>query len=143
MVTIVDNEDYEELSKFKWCLNNNYAGRRVTTGYRKSAIVYMHSVINRTPIGFDTDHINGNKLDNRRKNLRSCKRSENIRNAGPRSDSGSGIRCIRFRDDHFRKKPWELRVKINGKEISRSFKTKEEAVSDYKEFYDPRRIHNS
>jgi len=130
---LVDDEDFERLSKYKWCLNNNYAGRRVTTGYRKSTIIYMHSVINGTTIGKDTDHINRNKLDNRRENLRTCSRSDNIRNTPARKDNKSGEKCIRFRDDHFRNFPWELRVKTNSGEVRKTFKTKEEAVEAYKE----------
>ena len=40
----------------------------------------MHRVILNTPMGMDTDHINGNGLDNRRCNLRICTHAENISN---------------------------------------------------------------
>lgn len=72
---LVDDEDYERLSKFKWCvLSRGYAVR--SDGGR---CCYMHREIAGTPKGMDTDHINGDKLDNRRRNLRICSHQENMR----------------------------------------------------------------
>lgn len=77
-VTLVDEEDYAELSKYKWCCHpKGYACRR--SGDIKN-VMMMHTQIINTPKGMETDHINGNKLDNQRKNLRICTRGENARN---------------------------------------------------------------
>lgn len=43
-------------------------------------IVYMHRLIAGTPAGKETDHINGNGLDNRRANLRVATASQNSAN---------------------------------------------------------------
>lgn len=75
---IVDEEDYEWLMQWKWHLNGKgYAQRK----QNKKAIP-MHRVINKTPEGFDTDHINRNTIDNRKCNLRSVTRSQNNKNKG-------------------------------------------------------------
>jgi hypothetical protein len=56
----------------------------------------MHKLINETPDDMDTDHINQNPLDNRRKNLRTATRSQNQHNVGLRKDNKSGIRGVNW-----------------------------------------------
>jgi hypothetical protein len=69
---IVDAGDYDRLSKHSWSMRSK--------GYIGSSIGSLHRVIMNTPAGMDTDHINGNRLDNRRCNLRIATRAENMRN---------------------------------------------------------------
>ncbi len=53
---MVDDSDFEWLNQWKWQLSDNgYAIRRYKTTFR------MHRLINNTPSGLFTDHINGNK----------------------------------------------------------------------------------
>lgn len=81
---LVDDDMFEELNKFSWCLNGGYAIR----GYSKNgkqAKLKMHRVIMNTPKGMDTDHIDNNKLNNQRNNLRVCTRSQNCMNRKKRS----------------------------------------------------------
>ena len=80
--TIIDDEDYSWLSQWKWYLSGSgYAVRHVSCekGYHS---VYMHRLIlNLTsPNVLQTDHINGDRLDNRRCNLRAVTRSQNAQN---------------------------------------------------------------
>lgn len=75
-VALVDDEDYEWLSQSKWhYTHQGYAARRAS-----GRMVLMHREIVGTEGSADTDHINGNKLDNRRCNLRVCTRSQNLIN---------------------------------------------------------------
>jgi hypothetical protein len=102
---IVDVEDYPLVSKYKWHLSG--AGYAVRTVNRKNK-VYMHREINNTPADKFTDHINGNRLDNRRSNLRTCYRSGNAMNIGkPKGKSG-------FIGVYSTGKRWRARVKIGG-----------------------------
>src|SRR5574341_305184 len=79
-VCIVDDDDYEDLNKYKWKVSKwGYAVRELQRNGKWSTIL-MHRVVNRTPVGMVTDHINGNKLDNRRFNLRTCTTTENNAN---------------------------------------------------------------
>jgi hypothetical protein len=73
-VVLVDDEWYPILSRWKWHLTcKGYAERSVKPGHG----IMMHRVVNMTPQGLFTDHINGNKLDNRASNLRACTNAEN------------------------------------------------------------------
>ena len=85
--TIVDNEDYEYLNKYKWKAKPNgfnnrvYAVRNVKRNGRNITL-RMHRVIMNVgqEIKMDVDHINHNSLDNRKNNLRLVQRSVNIKN---------------------------------------------------------------
>ena len=69
--TIVDDKDYKYLSLYKWRYN--------TTGYatRTFRSISMSRVIMRASHGEYVDHINGDKLDNRRANLRIVTNKQN------------------------------------------------------------------
>lgn len=78
---IVDDEDYEKLSKYKWCANNRHGcWYAVRTSNKK--IIRMHRQILglKKGDGMKTDHVNHNGLDNRRCNLRICTLAENNHN---------------------------------------------------------------
>lgn len=78
---LVDDEDYDLIFSFgKWYENDSgYAVKRGKYNGRGSTI-RMHTVINQTPKRLVTDHINGNRLDNRRFNLRSVGHAINVWN---------------------------------------------------------------
>lgn len=86
-IAIVDEEDYFGLSKYIWHLNsggyvlNNKAER-------------MHRLITKCPRGKEVDHINKNKLDNRKENLRICSRSENNSNRNVFCNNKSGYKGV-------------------------------------------------
>jgi hypothetical protein len=71
---MVDDEDYEWLSKWKWCAHRVHRSvyavrnRQVSDGPGPRQIL-MHRAILNPPDGMETDHFNGNGLDNRRQNL--------------------------------------------------------------------------
>lgn len=81
---LVDADDYEVLKKYSWhCLNTkytSYAQSRINGENGKKQHTLMHRLIMNTPKGMDTDHINGNGLDNRKENLRITNHRENMRN---------------------------------------------------------------
>lgn len=94
--TIVDDDDYEELNQFKWgTTHNGYAYRRkVINGVSRR--ILMHRVVNQTPDGLSTDHINRDKLDNRKSNLRSATNSLNMLNRGLTSNNRTGLKRLYF-----------------------------------------------
>lgn len=69
--TLVDDNDYNKIMAFgSW--HENDSGYAVKRGkvYGKSSTIRLHRVIADPPKGLEVDHINGNRLDNRRNNLR-------------------------------------------------------------------------
>jgi HNH endonuclease len=109
---IVDADDHEWLSQYKW-----YAGRPTSAGKiyarrnrRGGGIILMHRQIMDAPKGMVVDHINGNSLDNRRCNLRLCTQTENIQNSRQRTDAKSRFKGVYPKDDK-----WYARVSHRGK----------------------------
>lgn len=73
---LIDAEDIHKVTSLSWHVSDNgYVINR-----SRGNTVRMHRLIMNTPPGMDTDHINHNKLDNRKSNLRICTRSENLKN---------------------------------------------------------------
>lgn len=76
MFTLVDDSDLALMSNRPWYLSSNgYAVSREGTGKRR-----LHSLLFGDPDGMDIDHVNGDRLDNRRQNLRIVTRAQNLRN---------------------------------------------------------------
>jgi len=108
---LVDDEDFDWLNQWRWWINDNgYAIRSVWKGKK----IRMHRLINQTPEGADTDHINRNKIDNRRGNLRTVTRSQNNMNTGLWKHNTSGVKGVTW--DKFRYK-WIAQIHIKGKHI--------------------------
>src|SRR3990167_9599874 len=104
---LIDKNDYTLVSKIKWHLNSyGYATGKTPRGDGHKTI-FMHRIIVNAPKGADTDHINGNTLDNRRSNLRICKHIENCRNQKIRKNNTSGVKGVYLRKDT---KKWEAKI---------------------------------
>lgn len=119
----IDDEDYPLVSQHSWCCD--FDGYIVTTveferGKYKS--VGIHRLIMNTPVGLVTDHINNNKLDNRKANLRICSHAQNVRNNRPQSKSTSRYKGVYWRKD---RNKWVARIKQHGKTISLGHYTNE------------------
>lgn len=77
---LLDN-DMKHVDDRLWCIDN--------VGYPTSRSMRAHVlVMGRQKKGFEIDHINRDKLDNRRSNLRVVTKAQNIYNSKPRSSSG-------------------------------------------------------
>lgn len=126
--TIIDDQDFDRISKYKWCIHcDSYAVTSIN-----GKIVMMHRFLLKTPEGFDTDHINGNKLDNRRSNLRIVTRSQNMANTRIRRSNKSGYKGVFYFKFGHRSKRWKAKIKVNYKMIDLGyFLTKEEAAKVY------------
>lgn len=78
----------------------------------KGTLWSLHRLISKCPDGMVTDHINRNKLDNRRENLRNVTVAENNQNVGVQKNTISGVRGVTW-DKH--KRMWKASSRIDGK----------------------------
>jgi hypothetical protein len=90
---IVDDEDYEKYARVKWRCVNGYASREVVKNRIRHRF-YMHRMILNAPIGACVDHISGDKLDNRRTNLRLTNKAGNSANRAPSVANTSGYKGV-------------------------------------------------
>jgi|JI9StandDraft_2_1071091.scaffolds.fasta_scaffold146515_2 hypothetical protein len=116
---IVDDSDFDMLNRVKWHANKGhntfYAQRSVLQENGKWKNVQMHRVI----LGvhdpkIQVDHINGDGLDNRRCNLRSCTRSENMQNQQIHKNNTSGRKGVHWNSNV---EKFHAQIAKNGKRI--------------------------
>lgn len=135
LYAIIDQDDYKNLKKFSWhahCFRNP-SGKKILTAKatvydekRMVKTIYMHRLLMNAKPGQEVDHINRNRLDNRKKNLRFCTRQQNNRNKGfTRARKFKGI--TRWKNQF-----WRARICVNYKEkFLGNFKTRKEAAIAY------------
>lgn len=107
--TLVDDSTFDWLNQWKW--------RRNTFGHvvrGNGARIFLHRIINKTPKGFQTDHINRNPLDNQKSNLRTVTSTINQLNTSLRKDNKSTYKGVGWNK---RAKKWRVRISINKEQI--------------------------
>lgn len=123
LYALVSDVDYERLKKHSWCLD-------VGGGYpmtRSGGKAYrMHRMILTPPKGLYVDHINRDKMDNRRDNLRIVTNSQNMHNIGIPKSNTSGYKGVTYSN---RDRRWIAQVRINYKNnVLGRFKDKKDAI---------------
>lgn len=94
--------------------------------------VRLSRTIMHTPFGMYCDHINGDKLDNRKINLRNCTSSENAHNRKGQQDCPNPYKGINYCKNRKGAKKWQAHIVVDGKRWGLgSFATAEEAAEAY------------
>lgn len=130
--TIVDDDDYEVLSKYKWCAIKDKRGSvYAVRGSRKlRRHIFLHRVILNNPSAQQCDHKNGNTLDNRKENLRACTPRQNAFNR--RKSNIVGL-TSKYKGVSWNKKRkiWRAFIYNAGQVYLGSFNSEEDAYKAY------------
>lgn len=86
--TLVDDDVYAELSHYTWRLSKGHVVRSYRNGSRSPVREFMHRRLCQVSPNLDVVHLNLNKLDNRRENLRAVTRGASTQHKGARGQSG-------------------------------------------------------
>lgn len=107
ITTFIDVDDVEKLRGHSWFITD-YKNKTISTKINKKNIK-LHRFITNCPNGMVVDHINHNRLDNRKRNLRICTVKENNNNLLPNCKHGKYI------FEHRNK--FQVKVPKNGKNM--------------------------
>jgi len=89
----------------------------------------MHRAITKAPSGKTVDHVNGNKQDNRRVNLRVCKLGLNCANRTVQTNNKSGYKGVNWLTKN---RKWRAEIMVDKKHIHLGlYEDKEEAALAY------------
>ena len=113
--TIIDDEDFEAISKYHWSVHvrnkKAYAKTTIWNQNRRTRVLMHRMILNHSGKESFIDHVNGDSLDNRRENLRLCTHQENCMNRNPQSNSTTGINGVTKYKDVYR-----VKITFQGKD---------------------------
>lgn len=94
---MVDDEDFEKALAFRWCAQRSTY--KPNSRFRYYAASKRGLLMHRFILGVEdsnvkVDHINGDGLDNRKENLRTCTTAQNLANSQIRSNNTSGFKGV-------------------------------------------------
>lgn len=115
----IDKEDFNKVKNYKWGIcSQGYAKTTIIQKKERKKAFYLHQLIIGKKQNFITDHINRDKLDNRKQNLRHCTHQQNMMNSVNKG-------CNWLKEN----KKWRALIVVNGKNIHLGlFTNKKEAI---------------
>ncbi len=136
----IDDEDVAIVSKYKWY---GYTPKR----YRKdggvsyykpfiqandranSSTIRLHRLVMNAPKGTEIDHIDGDRCNNRKRNLRCCTGLQNKRNRSKNTNNTSGFKGVTW---HKKAGKWEAQLQRGARHSYLGlFERREEAARAY------------
>ena len=120
-----DLEDYDKIKNFYWENNHGYAIARIYN-QENQEYIYMHRLILDAKNGEVVDHINRNRLNNLKNNLRITDNFGNARNASIAKNNTSGVVGVSFINN---RNMWVAQITVNYKNMNLGyFINKEDAI---------------
>lgn len=118
----VSQEDYGWAKAHKWYFNAKYVKKIEYIGRNSGKLLVNHQLMHRAILErvLDrkleanelVDHINGDRMDNRRTNLRMCDKYQNQHNTVKKSSNTSGFKGVNIAGNK-----WQSRITNRGKRI--------------------------
>lgn len=127
---VVDADMFETLNQHRWCLDSGGYPASHLYG-QKGKKFRMHRIVNQTPPKVHTDHKNGFKIDNTRRNLRSCSYAKNMQNQRVQQRS----KTSKFKGVSFLKSTGKWMAYVGSKKtrkyLGSTFQTERDAAMAY------------
>jgi len=130
----IDDEDYDRVNKFKWCVYYDPKHRRTAYAIRgswingKSRQIRLHRfILDVTDPNIKIDHKNHNGLDCRRQNLRIATHQQNLRNRQKTTSTTSS----KFKGVTSVRNVWRTQIWFGGRNHIGYFRTEIEAAKAY------------
>lgn len=121
--SLIDDEEYNKVSRALWSVN----GSGYATAFLDGVSISMHRLIMNAPAGMQVDHINGDKLDNRKCNLRLCTKSQNQANLRKYKNNG-----IKYKGVEKKIGGWQAKISQHRHPFYLgTYKTQEDAAHIY------------
>lgn len=126
MYAVVDEEDYERVKHLRWMLTKK---GYVTYRPDMHTHVMLHNLVMNVPNSSGVDHIDRDKLNNQKHNLRITTNSIQGQNRGRFKNNSTGFRGVSYHKGHNK---FQASIKFNYQAIHIGyFETKEEAARAY------------
>lgn len=131
---IVDASRIKYLKQWCWAIGSNGYPKRQFRLKGKNKTIYLHREVLKSTKHID--HIDSDKTDARRCNLRECNPCENLQNRGKQRNNTSGFKGVHFlkRTGRYQaqiranNKRWHLGYFTTAKEAARAYDTKAKKV---------------
>lgn len=129
---IVDDDLADVVSGHNWRINKGYVVRTETVA-GKFRLIYLHRVVMGADSGTVVGNVSGDKLDNRRQNLRFCSMAEALRSRKRSIINQCGFKGV-YHEPRDNRRPWRAQIKCDRKKYNLgSFDTPEDAHLAYVE----------
>lgn len=92
----IDEIDFHLYEQYGWFINNGYPTTNIDGDYGRRQINFHLLALDAAGIGFRWDHIDRNRLNNKRDNLRKVSNIDNARNCNIRKDNTSGVKGVKL-----------------------------------------------
>ena len=126
---IVSNEDYQILNNIKWYKCKDYIIATINNiNWRIHRYIMIEILNNKIDENILIDHIDGNKLNNCRYNLRLFNSKQNAQNKSKQNNTSSDYFGVYW---HTTYKKWLVRIKIDGKLINAFYENEYHAAYQY------------
>lgn len=111
-----DKEDYDVVKQYCWSIDSQNGYIKTTDKINNTGKLYLHRLVMgcKKGDGIIIDHINRNKIDCRKSNLRTVNSSQNVMNSSIRSDNTSGIKGVYWNS---RRNKWSAMITANKEGI--------------------------
>ncbi len=127
----IDDEDFLLVSQYNWTYYNSTG----VVSYVKRKVIHLHRLLMNCLKGLVVDHIDHNKKNNKKQNLRICTQEQNLKNQKKPKSNTSGFKGVVFDNWGFQrnlKKCWVAQIRVDYKNIKLGrFLTKLEAALMY------------